>query len=263
MSVIDEIRNGAKGIKNIIAVASGKGGVGKSTVTANLAIAFAKMGFKTAVVDADIYGPTIPSFFGIYERPKVENSRIFPVVKYGVKVMSLGLMLDDYSAVIWRGPMIMGALKQFFADVEWGETDIMLIDLPPGTGDAPLTIAQALPLKGALIVSTPQNAAAKTAARAADLFSKMNAPVFGIVENMAYFKCEGCGKETRIFKDSGTKLLERETGLPIIGNLPIYDGLMEEITPGDIRNIESHKEAFAAFNSLAETILNTADIAKP
>jgi len=255
MSALDDIRKGSEGIKNIIAVASGKGGVGKSTVTANLAIALAKKGYKTAVVDADIYGPTMPSFFGIFQRPVMEDNKLIPVEKNGVKIMSIGFMLDDYSAVIWRGPMIMGAIKQFIADTNWGDIDIMLIDLPPGTGDAPLTICQALPLKGGLIVSTPQAAAAKTAARAADLFRQMNVPVIGAVLNMSYLICESCGKKNTVFPASGAALLKNEAKLDIIAELPFYDGFMEETVPGEVRHIENDKAAAAAFDGLADKVV--------
>jgi ATP-binding protein involved in chromosome partitioning len=255
MTVIDEIREAAKGIKNIIAVGSGKGGVGKSTVTANLAMAVAKKGYKTAVLDADIYGPTMPSFFGIYQKPFMLGDKMVPPEKNGVKIMSLGFLLEDYTAVIWRGPMIMGAIKQFFADVDWEEVDYMFIDLPPGTGDAPLTIAQSLPLKGGLIVTTPQPAAARTAARAADFFKQLKVPVFGAVLNMSHTVCAHCGKQNTVFSQGGEKLLKDNTGVEVISRLPFYEGFMEEITPCDIRDIGSNKAADAEFSLLADIVL--------
>ncbi|HRU39134.1 MAG TPA: P-loop NTPase [Candidatus Goldiibacteriota bacterium] len=251
MSIIDEIKEAAKGIKNIIAVGSGKGGVGKSTVAANLAIATARQGYKTAVLDADIYGPTMPSFFGIYQKPLVLKDKMIPPEKYGIKIMSLGLMIDDFEPVIWRGPMIMGMIKQFFTDVDWGDIDYMYIDLPPGTGDAPLTIAQALPLKGAIIVATPQAAAAKTAARAAGLFKQLGTPVLGAVINMAYLKCAHCGRDNAVFSSSGEKTLTENAGLKIIARLPVYGGFMEEITPGEVRNISNDREADEEFSKIA------------
>ncbi len=255
MSVIDEIREAAKGIKNIIAIGSGKGGVGKSTVTANLAMAAAKKGYKTAVLDADVYGPTMPSFFGLYQQPAVLADKMLPPEKGGVKIMSLGFLIEDFTAVIWRGPLIMGMIKQFFTDVEWGEIDFMFIDLPPGTGDAPLTIAQSLPLKGGLIVTTPQTAAAKTAARAVDLFRKLNVPVLGAVVNMSHLVCAHCKKENRIFQDGGEALLRDTAGIEIIARLPVYEGFMEEIIPGKVRNIDNDSAAAEAFEKLASHVI--------
>ncbi|HDT15007.1 MAG TPA: sodium:proton antiporter [Firmicutes bacterium] len=260
MSVIDEIREAAKGIKNIIAVGSGKGGVGKSTVTANLAVAIAKKGHKVAVLDADIYGPTMPSFFGIYQKPIILKDKMIPLEKYGVKLMSLGFLVGDFEAIIWRGPMIMGVLKQFFEDVDWGEVDYMLIDLPPGTGDAPLTIAQSLPLKGGIIVSTPQRAAARTAARAAGLFKQLNVPIFGAVINMEHYICSSCGKENHVFAGSGERILTENAEIEVIAKLPFYEGFMEEILPGEVRNIESDKAAAVAFEQLASQVLKACGV---
>ncbi len=255
MNTFNDIKESTKEIKNIIAIGSGKGGVGKSTVTANLAIAISKKGYKTAVLDTDIYGPTIPSFFGISEQPVVLNDKMIPVVKNSIKIMSLGFLVNDFSAVIWRGPLIISAIKQFFVDVDWGEIDYMLIDLPPGTGDAPLTIAQALPLKGGLIVTTPQIVAVKTAVRAVDLFRQLKVPVFGAVMNMSYIVCSKCGEKNNIFASGGSVLLKEKTGLEILVELPFYEGFMEEIRPGEIRNIENNKEASSMFNLLADTII--------
>ncbi len=255
MNPMEEIRQASQGIKNIIAVASGKGGVGKSTVAANLAIATAKKGFKTAVLDADVYGPTIPSFFGIYDRPFIMKDKMLPVEKHGVHIMSLGFLVEDYAAVMWRGPMIIAMIKQFFTDVEWPEIDYMYIDLPPGTGDAPLTIAQALPLKGAVIVSTPQTAAAKTAARAVDLFKQLKVPVIGGIINMEHAVCPSCGKSSHVFPAGGEKMLSEKTGIEILAKLPFYDGFMDEVTPGDVRNIEADKEAAKAFDAIADRVI--------
>jgi ATP-binding protein involved in chromosome partitioning len=255
MSVLDEIREAAKGIKNIIAIGSGKGGVGKSTVTANLALAVARKGYKTAVLDADIYGPTMPSFFGIYQKPIVLKDKMIPPEKHGVKIMSLGFLINDFEAVIWRGPLIIGMIKQFFTDVDWGEVDYMFVDLPPGTGDSPLTIAQSLPLKGGIIVTTPQTAAAKTAARAVDLFRQLKVPILGAVINMSHLTCAHCGKDNQIFPGGGERLLKEKAGIEVIGMLPFYEGFMEEITPGDIRNIENDKAAAEAFEKLAVCVI--------
>lgn len=255
MSIIDEMREAAKGIKNIIAIGSGKGGVGKSTVTANLAIAIAKKGYKTAILDTDIYGPTIPSFFGVYQQPLILMDKMCPVEKYGVKLMSIGFLVEDYVAVAWRGPLIIGAIKQFFTDVDWGEIDYMFIDLPPGTGDAPLTITQSLPIKGGIIVTTPQIAAVKTAVRAADLFRQLKVPLIGTIINMSYMKCKHCGMENNIFQRNGETLLKDKTGINIIARLPFYEDFMEEIMPGDIKNIDSDKNAREAFEEISEFVI--------
>jgi ATP-binding protein involved in chromosome partitioning len=255
MNIIDEIKESAKKIKNIIAIGSGKGGVGKSTITANLAIAVSKKGYKTAVLDVDIYGPTIPSFFGIYDQPLVLNNKMIPHEKNGIKLMSLGFLVNDFSAVIWRGPMIMTAIKQFFVDVDWGDVDFMFIDLPPGTGDAPLTIAQALPLKGGLIVTTPQTVAVKTAVRAVDLFKQLKVPVLGAVVNMSYVKCPKCGEKNSVFASNGKVLLKEKTGLEVIAELPFYENFMEEINNGEIRNVEKNKEASDIFDLMAEYVI--------
>lgn len=255
MNLIQEIKEASAGIKNIIAIGSGKGGVGKSTVTTNLAIAFAEKGFKTAVLDVDIYGPTMPSFFGINHRPFIENDKMLPVEKDGIKIMSIGFLIEDFTAVIWRGPMIMGVIKQFFTDVKWGDVDYMFIDLPPGTGDAPLTIAQALPLKGGIIVTTPQKAAALTAARAYDFFKKLNIPVYGAVINMEYFKCAGCGKENHIFTSFAEKFLKEKANVDIIVKLPFYENFMEEVLPGKVNDIKYNKEAYEKFEILSDFII--------
>lgn len=255
MGIIDEIKASVKNIKNIIAIGSGKGGVGKSTVTSNLAIAVSKKGYKTAILDVDIYGPTIPSFFGVYDRPFVVNDKMLPVEKNGIKIMSLGFLIEDFTAVIWRGPLIMGVIKQFFTDVTWDDIDFMFIDLPPGTGDAPLTIAQALPLKGGVIVTTPQIVAVKTAVRASDFFKKLKVPVLGAVVNMSYITCSKCGNKNSIFATDGKILLKEKTGIEIIAELPFYEGFMEELWPGEIRNIEQNKEAFEIFDLLADNVI--------
>ena len=255
MSVIDDIRNGTLGIKNIVAVAGGKGGVGKSTVTVNLAIAFAKRGYKTAVLDADIYGPTIPSFFCIYDRPMMMDGKLQPVEKNGVKIMSLGLVLTGYSVVDWSGSRITEVLKQFITGTNWGEIDIMLIDMPSGTGDMPQAICRSLPLKCAIIVTTTQATAAKTAARTASLFRNMSVYVLGAVTNMSYMICDSCGKKKTVFPGGAESLLKKEAGIDVIAELPFYNGFMEEINPGEVQNIEIDKIASRDFDGLAKKIL--------
>jgi ATP-binding protein involved in chromosome partitioning len=209
------------GVKNTIAVASGKGGVGKSTVAVNLAISLAMDGAKVGLVDADVYGPSIPLMFGINDRPMVINQKLQPLEKYGVKIMSIGFLVDPMQAVIWRGPMASGAVKQFMSDVSWGELDYLVFDLPPGTGDIQLTLVQTIPLTGAVIVTTPQDVALADARKGLVMFTKVNVPVFGIVENMSYYLCSHCGQRENIFDSGGGKKTADELGVPFLGEIPI------------------------------------------
>jgi len=209
------------GVKNTIAVASGKGGVGKSTVAVNLAVALAMDGAQVGLVDADIYGPSIPLMFGIHDRPKVHNNKLQPLEKYNVKVMSIGFLVDPMEAVIWRGPMASGAVKQFMSDVQWGELDYLIFDLPPGTGDIQLTLVQTIPLSGAVIVTTPQDVALADARKGLVMFNKVNVPVLGIIENMSYFICSHCGQRENIFDSGGGKRTAEELNVPFLGEIPI------------------------------------------
>jgi ATP-binding protein involved in chromosome partitioning len=209
------------GVKNTIAVASGKGGVGKSTVAVNLAVALAMDGAKVGLVDADVYGPSVPLMFGVNERPRVFNQRLIPLEKYGVKIMSIGFLVDPMQAVIWRGPMASGAVKQFMGDVEWGELDYLIFDLPPGTGDIQLTLVQTIPLTGAVIVTTPQDVALADARKGLVMFTKVNVPVMGIVENMSYYVCTHCGQREDIFDSGGGRKTAEELGVPFLGEIPI------------------------------------------
>ncbi|MBX2990296.1 MAG: iron-sulfur cluster carrier protein ApbC [Bacteroidetes bacterium] len=213
------------GVRNTIAVASGKGGVGKSTVAVNLAVALAKDGAKVGLVDADVYGPSIPLMMGLTGRPMVKNQRLQPMEKYGVKVMSIGFLVDPMQAVIWRGPMASGAVKQFMSDVDWGELDYLVFDLPPGTGDIQLTLVQTIPLTGAVIVTTPQDISLADARKGFVMFQKVNVPVFGIVENMSYFACSHCGHREEIFDNGGGKRAAEELGVPFLGDIPIYTSI--------------------------------------
>ncbi len=209
------------GVKNTIAVASGKGGVGKSTVAVNLAVSLAMDGAKVGLVDADVYGPSIPLMFGINDRPKVSQNKLIPLEKYGVKVMSIGFLVDPMQAVIWRGPMASGALKQFMSDVAWGDLDYLIFDLPPGTGDIQLTLVQTIPLTGAVIVSTPQDVALADARKGLVMFNKVNVPVIGIIENMSYYICSHCGHRENIFDSGGGKRTAEELNVPFLGEIPI------------------------------------------
>jgi ATP-binding protein involved in chromosome partitioning len=213
------------GVKNTVAVASGKGGVGKSTVAVNLAVALALDGAKVGLVDADVYGPSIPLMFGVNERPKISQNKLVPLEKYGVKIMSIGFLVDPMQAVIWRGPMASGAIKQFMGDVTWGELDYLIFDLPPGTGDIQLTLVQTIPLTGAVIVTTPQDVALADARKGLVMFHKVNVPVMGIVENMSYFICSHCGHREDIFDSGGGKKTAESLGVPFLGEIPIYTGI--------------------------------------
>jgi ATP-binding protein involved in chromosome partitioning len=213
------------GVKNTIAVASGKGGVGKSTVAVNLAVALAKDGASVGLIDADIYGPSIPLMLGLKDKPKVyqdKNSmKIVPLSNYGVKVISIGLLVDDDAPVIWRGPMASGAVKQFMTDVDWGELDYLIFDLPPGTGDIQLTLVQTIPLTGAVIVTTPQEVSLIDARKALKMFTRVNVPIVGVIENMSYFIAPDTGKKYDIFGNGGGSKMALELDAPFLGGIPI------------------------------------------
>ncbi|MBW7888114.1 MAG: iron-sulfur cluster carrier protein ApbC [Bacteroidetes bacterium] len=210
-----------KNVKNTIAVASGKGGVGKSTVSVNLAVALAKDGAKVGLIDCDIYGPSIPIMFNINEKPRMHNQKLLPLEKYGVKVMSIGFLVDPKQAVIWRGPMASGAVKQFLSDVDWGELDYLVFDLPPGTGDIQLTLVQQIPLTGSVIVTTPQEISLADARKGLAMFNKVNVPILGIIENMSYFICSHCGERENIFDTGGGSRAAAEMNVPFLGEIPI------------------------------------------
>jgi ATP-binding protein involved in chromosome partitioning len=209
-------------VRNTIAVASGKGGVGKSTVAVNIAVSLALDGAKVGLLDADIYGPSIPLMMGIHERPQMVQQKIIPLEAHGVKVMSIGFLVDPMQAVVWRGPMVSGALKQFMSDVNWGDLDYLVFDLPPGTGDIHLTLVQTIPLSGAVIVTTPQDISLADARKAFAMFEKVRVPVLGIVENMSYHICANCGHREDIFSTGGGEKAAGELGVPFLGAIPIY-----------------------------------------
>jgi ATP-binding protein involved in chromosome partitioning len=239
------------GIKHIVAVASGKGGVGKSTTSANLAIALAGLGLKVGMLDADIYGPSQPKLFGLAGKPRVSADRkIQPHERYGVKVMSIGFLVDEDQAMIWRGPMVMSALTQMLRDVNWGELDILVVDMPPGTGDAQLTMAQQTPLAGAIIVSTPQDLALIDARRGVAMFEKVNVPVLGIVENMSSFCCPNCNHVSPIFGHGGAKAEAEKTGVRFLGEVPLHMEIRstsDEGRPVTATNPDGvHAKAYAA-----------------
>jgi len=208
-------------IKHSIAIASGKGGVGKSTVSVNLAVALARAGAATGLLDADLYGPSIPLMTGINRMPQSNGQKILPLTAHGIRLMSLGFLMPDGAPVIWRGPMVSGAIQQFLQDVEWGSLDYLLIDLPPGTGDAQLTLAQSLPLAGAVIVMTPQDLAMHIASKALAMFRQLKVPILGIIENMSGFVCPHCGTRSAIFRQGGARKASERLGVPFLGEIPL------------------------------------------
>ncbi len=210
------------GVDRILAVASGKGGVGKSTVSSNLAVALAKQGRRVGLLDADIYGPSQPRMMGVSQRPgSPDGKTIIPLRAHGVTMMSIGLMVDPAQAVVWRGPMLMGALQQMLGQVQWGGLDVLIVDLPPGTGDVQLTLCQRTKITGALVVSTPQDVALLDARKAIDMFGKLNAPVLGLIENMSIYVCPKCGHEAHIFGHGGVRAEAEKLGVPFLGELPL------------------------------------------
>ncbi len=217
-----ELQEMMKSVKNVIAVASGKGGVGKSTVAVNIALALARLGAKVGLMDADVYGPSLPIILGVHEQPEINEARkIQPIEKHGLKLMSLGFLINTDQAVIWRGPMVHSLVQQFLRDVDWGELDYLIVDLPPGTGDAQLTLTQSIPLAGAIVVTTPQAMASVIAGKVVGLFRKMNVHVLGAIENMSYFVCDNCGKEHDIFARGGGEKLCLRLGIPFLGAIPL------------------------------------------
>ena len=224
---------GVPGVESIIAVASGKGGVGKSTTAVNLALGLRDLGLKVGILDADIYGPSLPKLLAIKERPEtLGGTRLKPISRYGLTVMSIGFLIDEETPMIWRGPMVISALTQMLREVEWGTLDVMVVDMPPGTGDAQLTMAQQVPLRGAVIVSTPQDLALADARRGIAMFRKVNVPVLGIVENMSYFHCPQCGSRSDIFGHGGARHEAERLGVPFLGEVPLHMDIRERSDSG-------------------------------
>jgi ATP-binding protein involved in chromosome partitioning len=224
---------GIPGVAAIIAVASGKGGVGKSTTAVNLALALRELGLKVGILDADIYGPSMPKLLAIRERPQaIGGNRLRPIERFGMPVMSIGFLIEEETPMIWRGPMVMSALTQMLREVEWGTLDVMVVDMPPGTGDAQLTMAQQVPLKGAVIVSTPQDLALIDARRGIAMFRRVNVPVLGIVENMSTFVCPQCGARSDIFGHGGARREAERLGVPFLGEVPLDIAIREKSDSG-------------------------------
>ena len=244
------------GVGAIIAVASGKGGVGKSTVAVNLALGLAAAGHKIGVLDADIYGPSMPRMMGISGRPASPDGKILiPMENFGVKCMSIGFLVAEDTPMIWRGPMVMGALQQMLRDVKWGELDVLVVDMPPGTGDAQLTMAQSVPLAGAVLVSTPQDIALLDARRGLNMFQRVNVPVLGIIENMSYFNCPNCGHRTEIFSHGGAKAEAEKLGVDFLGEVPL-DVAIRETSDGGRPIVVSDPESDNAkrFRAIADKV---------
>jgi ATP-binding protein involved in chromosome partitioning len=216
------------GVRHILAVASTKGGVGKSTVAANLAVALAAGGRRVGLLDADVYGPSVPIMFGTDARPTATQAkRIVPLERHGLRLMSMGFFLDEQSPVVWRGPIVMGIVRQFLRDVDWGDTDFLVVDLPPGTGDAPLTLVQQVPVTGAVIVTTPQDVALLDVGRGVAMFAQVSTPVLGVVENMAGYVCPSCGTEDPVFGEGGGARLAEHFGVPLLARVPLVPAVRE------------------------------------
>ncbi len=246
---------GIPGVAAIVAVASGKGGVGKSTVAANLAIALGQMGLKVGLLDADIYGPSVPRLFDIREKPKTDGKKIVPIEKHGIKIMSLGFLIREDEAVVWRGPMVQSALTQMLNDSTWAPLDVLVLDMPPGTGDAQLTISQRVPLRGAVIVSTPQDIALIDARKGIAMFEKTKVPVLGIVENMSTFVCPNCGHESHIFGHGGARAEARKMGVPFLGEIPLVPVIRETSDAGTPITVQApHSKEADAFRAVAKEV---------
>jgi ATP-binding protein involved in chromosome partitioning len=223
---------GIEGVSSVIAVASGKGGVGKSTVAVNLALGLSKLGLKVGLLDADIYGPSVPRLLDIKEKPNSDGKKLQPIERYGIKAMSMGFLVKEDEPMIWRGPMVQSAITQMLNDVAWAPLDVLVVDMPPGTGDAQLTMAQRVPLKGAVIVSTPQDIALIDARKGLAMFRKTQVPILGIVENMSVFVCPHCGHESHIFGHGGARATAEELDAPFLGEIPLVPAIRETSDAG-------------------------------
>jgi ATP-binding protein involved in chromosome partitioning len=244
------------GVKAIVAVASGKGGVGKSTTAANLALAFQRQGHKTGILDADIYGPSQPRMMGVSGRPESpDGKRLRPMEAYGIKVMSMGFLVGEDTPMIWRGPMVQSAIQQMLRDVDWGELDVLVVDMPPGTGDAQLTLAQQVPLAGSVIITTPQDISLLDAKKGLNMFRKVDVPVFGMIENMSYYLCPHCGERSDIFSAGGGRREAEKMGTELLGEIPL-DIVIRETSDGGQPVVVSHpdSEHSKVYLSIAEQV---------
>jgi ATP-binding protein involved in chromosome partitioning len=260
-------QEGLPGVGAIVAVASGKGGVGKSTVAVNLALSLARVGLKVGLMDADIYGPSVPRLLDIRHKPDTDGKKLIPIEKYGIVAMSLGFLLKEDEAAIWRGPMVQSALMQMLNDTRWGELDVLVLDMPPGTGDAQLTITQRVPLKGAVIVSTPQDIALIDARKGIAMFQKVQVPILGIVENMSLFICPDCGSRHDIFGHGGAKDTAEKMGVPFLGEIPLVPRIRETSDAGTPVSVAladgPEAEAFLAVARQVKAALQTASRPAP
>jgi ATP-binding protein involved in chromosome partitioning len=247
------------GVKHVIAVASGKGGVGKSTVACNLAVGLAKLGLKVGVLDADLFGPSMPKLFGVSAKPALaaDGQRLVPLEACGVKIMSIGFLIEEAAPVIWRGPMVMSALNQLLREVAWGELDTLVVDMPPGTGDTQLTMAQNVPLAGAVIVSTPQDLALIDARRGIAMFGQVKVPLIGVVENMSYFVCPHCGERTDVFSHGGARKEAEKLGVPFLGEVPLDTAIRAHSDDG--RPVVASMPESPQANALIEIARRVAD----
>ena len=244
------------GVKHIIAVASGKGGVGKSTVSANLSVVLAQTGAKVGLMDADIYGPNIPMMMGVPEPPEKEGDKIKPAQAHGVKIISMGFFVPEETAIVWRGPMVHTAIQQFFRDVLWGELDYLLVDLPPGTGDAQLSLSQIVPLTGVVTVTTPQEVALYDVRKGLMMFKKVNVPLLGVIENMSFFVCGHCGERTEIFSFAGGERAAKKFEIPFLGRIPLDPAIREGGDAGmPIVVSDPNSPLTKAFQGVAEALL--------
>jgi ATP-binding protein involved in chromosome partitioning len=253
------------GIAGIIAVASGKGGVGKSTTALNLALGLRDLGLRVGVLDADIYGPSMPKLTGIREKPQLNDAkRMIPIQRFGLAIMSIGFLVEEETPMIWRGPMVQSAITQMLREVEWGTLDVLVVDMPPGTGDAQLTLAQQVPLQGAIIVSTPQDLALIDARRGLAMFTRVNVPVLGIVENMSYFSCPHCGTRSDIFGHGGARLEAEKLGVPFLGEVPLHMDIRATSDAGTpVVASDPGGEHASAYRTIAAAVRDRLKIAIP
>jgi ATP-binding protein involved in chromosome partitioning len=251
-----------EGVKNVIAVGAGKGGVGKTTVAVNLAIALAQCGGRVGVIDGDIYGPNVPMMLGIKTQLTTDGKKIIPAEQYGVQVISMGFMTSDDSPVIWRGPMLHGAIQQFFREVRWDDLDYLIVDMPPGTGDVALSLSQTVPVAGSIVVTTPQQVSLADSRRAVRMYQKLNIPTLGIIENMSHFICPNCHHESDIFGHGGGQQMAGELGVAFIGRIPIYQPIREGSDNGvPLVMSEPNSVAAKAFMAAAERVAAEVSIA--
>jgi ATP-binding protein involved in chromosome partitioning len=249
----DASRAALPGVKNVIAVGAGKGGVGKTTVAVNLAIALAQCGSRVGIIDADIYGPNVPIMLGIKTQLTTDGQKIVPAEKYGLQIISMGFLTADDAPIIWRGPMLHGALQQFFREVRWKELDYLVVDLPPGTGDIALSLSQTVPVAGAIVVTTPQQVSLADSRRAVAMYRKLNIPTLGIIENMSYFVCPSCSHQADIFGNGGGEAMAADFEVPFLGRIPIYQPIREGSDTGVPLVIsEPDSPAARAFMAAAE-----------